>query len=139
MGDLAYCVRALPTLYELYTSNDSSSGRAVRASCPRPATASRARGPDSPLGFRAKTLFIGDVIVAKRPLGSPFRGEALRRIIRCHVHVANRARIATLNTSTPGGRLLLVRQHRAALRRVPLSYLKLSALRADSKARLCQH
>jgi hypothetical protein len=34
-----------------------SSGRAVRASCPRSTTASQAREPDSPPGFRAKPPF----------------------------------------------------------------------------------
>jgi hypothetical protein len=35
---------------------------------------SQARGPDSPPGFRARSLFIGDVLVAKRTLGRPRRG-----------------------------------------------------------------
>jgi hypothetical protein len=45
---------------------------------------------------RAKPLFIGDVVVAKRPLGRPLRGEAHRQIICCHIHVDTRSISAAL-------------------------------------------
>jgi hypothetical protein len=45
----------------IHDINPVSSGRAVRASCPRPATAGQAREPDSPSGLRPLPLPCGKV------------------------------------------------------------------------------